>query len=605
MRDNRMERDHRRDRVLGNSMLRYAVAAIAIIVVVVGVNHLWAFDGGGQFREKVALLEKTSLARPELELEISQSGGNINSRYTVFFSVCDTKGRALVGSAQGDTLKSAWGDAAQATQRIVTSRKYDPVWVKADIVKDAEIIRREDIGKRVRNLYENYFRKGIAFDVNFDMALLEAEVNGNKIIDYDKDDIDLKALNKYLVNSDRQPLEGIPKDLVLFTCRGYFCDEDNAVYELYAEDQDYGRRIIESVDKNVVTGMIDSASRFLVNCVQEDGNFIYGYYPTYDNEIDNYNILRHAGTIWSLISLYKTTGDDTLLPKIESTINYLVNGYIEYPDEDTAYVVERKADEIKLGGNGITLVMLIDYMQQFNTDRYKDLAIKLGNGILAMQNPDTGEYYHVLNSEDYSLKDEDRTVYYDGEATFALAKLYGLTREKKYLDGATKAADYFIANDYTQYRDHWVAYSMNEITKYVPKERYYAFALQNANDNLDVIYKKARSTPTYLELLMATFATYDRIKQEHIAVGYMEQFNEKYFIDTIYQRARHQLNGYMFAEYAMYFKNPARIRNTFYVRDDGFRIRIDDIQHFIGGYYAYNNNYEKLEAYRLELAESQ
>lgn len=605
MRNRTPNQDDVRDRALRKNMLVYAAVALAILFVALGIHQLWGNDDNRQFNEKVALLEKRALADPKLESAISQAGGKINSRYTVFFSVCDTQSRALVESAQGETLKSAWDNAAAATQRLISSQNYNPVWVKADIVKDAEITNREDLGKKTRNLNDNFFRRGIAFDYSFDTALLEAEINGNKIIDYEQDVIDPELLNKYLVSQGRQPIDALPDGILTFSCYGYFCDENNVVYDLYTEDLDYGRRQVDKVDKELVGELISRSGRFLANIVKEDGQFVYGYYPTYDKEISNYNILRHAGAIWGLVALYDVSGDETVLPKIDSTIQYLIRDYIEYPDEDTAYVIERKADEVKLGGNGITVVMLIDYMQRFGNDSYRDLVVKLGNGILAMQNPATGEYYHVLNSADYSLKEEDRTIYYDGEATFALAKLYGLTGDEKYLTGAIKAVDYFIANDYAKHRDHWIAYCMNEITKYVPEERYFEFALKNANDNLDRIYKQKTSYHTYLELLMATFETYDRIKQNSIPVGYMSQVNESYFIDTIYKRARHQLNGYLYPEYAMYLKNPARIVNTFCVRHDGYRIRIDDVQHFIGGYYSYYRNYEKLEAYRLKLAESQ
>lgn len=598
------DQDAAREAALRISMLKYAAMAIALIIGALVVTKLLASDGVSRFEHKSALLEQRAWAELELEAEISQSGGVIDSRYTVFFSICDTKNRAWVESAQGETLQAAWKSAAAETKRLIAAQRYEPVWVKADIVREHEAIRSADIKKKTRNIYDNYFRQGISFDRSFNTALLEAEINGNKIIDYEEESLDLELMNQFLTSQGRQNVRTIPEELILFSCRGYFCDENDVVYELYTEEQDYGRRQLERVDKEVVKGLMSTAGQFLADLVLEDGKFIYGYYPTYDKEIDNYNILRHTGTIWSLVSQYKTTGDETLLPKIEGTIDFLVRDSIEHPQPGIAYVIERKADEVKLGGNGIAVVMLIDYMEQFGSDEYRNLVVDLGNGILALQNPDNGAYYHVLNYADYSLKDEDRTVYYDGEATFALAKLYGFTKDERYLQGAVKAADYFIANDYTQYRDHWVAYSLNEITKYVPEERYYTFALQNADHNLDLIYNKKRSAPTYLELLMATFATYDRIKQNDIDVKYLDQFDEKRFIDTIYQRASYQVNGYMFPEYAMYFKNPARILNTFYVRDDGFRIRIDDVQHFIGGYYAYYNNYDKLETYRQALAQN-
>ena len=44
-------------------------------------------------------------------------------------------------------------------------------------------------------------------------------------------------------------------------------------------------------------------------------------------------------------------------------------------------------------------------------------------------------------------------------------------------------------------------------------------------------------------------------------------------------------------------ENPQHILNTFMVPVDGFRIRIDDVQHSIGGFYQYYKNYDKLQEY--------
>ena len=70
-------------------------------------------------------------------------------------------------------------------------------------------------------------------------------------------------------------------------------------------------------------------------------------------------------------------------------------------------------------------------------------------------------------------------------------------------------------------------------------------------------------------------------------------------LKTIYARADRMLNGYFYPEYAMYMENPSRILNTFMVRQDGYRVRIDDVQHNIGGYYQYYKNYEKLVEYGM------
>ena len=90
---------------------------------------------------------------------------------------------------------------------------------------------------------------------------------------------------------------------------------------------------------------------------------------------------------------------------------------------------------------------------------------------------------------------------------------------------------------------------------------------------------------------MATFETYCRMTEHGCRP---KDFDLEMFLDTIYTRADRQLNGYFYPEYAMYMRNPQRILDTFMVRHDGYRVRIDDVQHNIGGYYLYFKNYDKL-----------
>ena len=69
-------------------------------------------------------------------------------------------------------------------------------------------------------------------------------------------------------------------------------------------------------------------------------------------------------------------------------------------------------------------------------------------------------------------------------------------------------------------------------------------------------------------------------------------------MDSINETEIGQYKTYLYPEYAMYLKYPNKIVGTFCVRHDGYRIRIDDVEHFIAGYYHYLENYDKLVAYR-------
>lgn len=569
--------------------------AAVLLLIVVGLliqTKRQTISNTEIYQEKIELLESSVLAQ-EAVLPTSPAGGQAGQ--AVFLSVCNTAERASVFCGTGTTLEAAWKNADKKVLKFLEGSNYVPVWVKADVVCSSDTVDEAEFIHSIKAARHEFYRFGVAFDKNYETALLEAELNGAKIFDYENGGIDLDYLNRYLAKADRGPLEELPAVYTVFQCKGWFCDENNIVYTLSTDALNYGRRQIETIDEAYAKELIMNASSFLLEQIGEDGSFVYGIYPRFDREIENYNIVRHASTLWSLNCRYRLAPDDELAEKIDRAIGYML-AQIVYDRQGRAYLYEEKDDEIKLGGCGIAIVALTEYMDVFQDDKYVDVCKALGEGILSMQDSDSGGYYHVLNG-DFTPKERMRTVYYDGEATFALCRLYSLTGNLVWLDAAQNAVEYFIREDYTQYKDHWVAYSMNEITKHITDHKeYYDFALKNAQANLQTIYERDTTYHTYLELLMATFEVYDRMCENGITV---EDFDLPLFLDTIYTRADRQLNGYFYPEYAMYMANPQRILDTFMVRHDGYRVRIDDVQHNIGGYYLYYKNYDKLVKYGL------
>lgn len=543
---------------------------------------------------KMKLLKKYILT--EQTKSIINQGNNKTNSKVVFVSICNTKERARVFSGIDKELSKAWKKADSKVQQFLNNNDYDVVWLKVDIIYTSMNITNEELSQKLALSRDEFFRYGISFDENYETALLEAELNGAKIYDYENCNLDLKYLNNYLEKSNRNKIDKLPDKYIIFQCIGYICDENNKVYELNNEGLEYGRRTINLINDEYSKWLVTNSANFLMKQIKDDGSFIYGIYPRFDNEINNYNIVRHASTIWSLICYYRMEPSKELEELIDKTITYMLS-YIIYSDEKTAYLYEEKSGEIKLGGCGIAIVVLTEYMDVFQNDIYKDVCSALGNGILTMFNSTNGEYYHVLN-EDFSKKEEFRTIYYDGEATFALVRLYGLTNEQIWIDSANRAVEHFINADYTKYKDHWIAYTMNEITKYVDNPEYYKFALKNAQENLAAIHDRDTTYHTYLELLMATFEVYDRIIERGIEIEYFNEFNLNYFIETIYTRVDRMLNGFFYPEYAMYMANPERILYSFMIRHDGYRVRIDDEQHNIDGYYQFYKNYYKLLKYK-------
>ena len=566
--------------------------------------------------------------------------------FLVFLSFSDGSARADVVHGSGADIAEAFADAQQKAWSLIQKKHQRFRWLKADVVTEYAPADAKTLAYMIKEPgWNEFFRFGLSFDRSFRTALLEEELNGAKILDYASGSISLADLNRYLKKAGRPALPKLPEFFLLFQTAGFFYDADSAANAAAATDTDSaastdadsasasgcviplipdglsrGRREIQNLDAAAARSFVTAAASFLEKQVQQDGSFRYGYYPRFDHVIPGYNCMRHASTIWSLLCQYRITKKVSVLSLAARSIDYLLSHALVYRDPDIAYLSEPLKNEIKLGGGGVLILAITEYLdlcsgeslaeaphaeilharetlpeQEALRRRYTEIACALGNGILSLLNPETGEFSHVLNM-DFSLKERYRTVYYDGEAAYALCRLYRLTKEEKWLFYAEKAVNHFLAADYTRYRDHWVAYAMNEITRYIHRDDYDTFALRNARVNLDFLYKRETTYHTFLELLMVTFETYERILAENPGLPYLKEFDLPYFLRTIRVRADRMLNGFFFPEYAMYMRCPDKILGSFMVRHDGFRVRIDDVQHNIGGFYLYYKNYSRLLA---------
>jgi len=526
-------------------------------------------------------------------------------KHKIFITFCYGAERARTVCGTGRALKAAFEVAMDAALELMSekSEKAVPKWVMIDIVTNETVLTIQEYYKLLKKSRRGYLRHGISFDESYDIAFLEQEIYGNSLIKYvNKNDqyFHIANIKNYLKKHKDQDFNieaDLSKPIILFDTKNYFYDE--GIYIPLESSRDSLRKGLRKIqfkgtrgeNASTVLNLMTITANALVSTLQKDGRFIYGYYPCYSVVLPGYNVPRHALAVYALADMYLINPLPEYKEAALRALDYMLEAYVYNHDEDTAYITEpinMDEWEIKLGAIGLAIIAIIKCTEITDTN-YLPILRKLGNGILSLQDVDTGNFTHVLHYPNMEVKENFRIVYYAGEASYALLRLYAIDKNPKWMNSIIRAFDFFMANDYHNHNDNWLSYAINELIQYKGTDKYFKFGLKNAFNDLDYIIKRDTTSNTYLELLNAAYFLITKIQD--LGKSYLL---ESYDLEKLYLamdvRFERQLASVMFPEMAMFFKSPETILHTIFIRHQSFRIRNDDIAHHIMGYCNYYRN---------------
>jgi hypothetical protein len=281
----------------------------------------------------------------------------------------------------------------------------------------------------------------------------------------------------------------------------------------------------ESVDAPALVAAVRAAADYLVRGMNDQGDFSYLVHPTTGILDHGYSALRHAGTIYALSDAYTETHAQEHLAGAQAAIKALLPRLTQTPEG--AFLADREDEEqLKVGGAGLALIALVRYTEASGDRAHLDTMRSLAKLIVHQQYPD-GHFrsnVDVRTEEDAgdNKKLRKEIWYFPGEAMLGLVRLYGLDPDRKWLDAATKAADFTIANESPKIANHWLSYALLDLYKATHKEAYadHAFAIANnikdgmispgtadAPDQVGAMDARGETTPvsTRLEALAAIF----------------------------------------------------------------------------------------------------
>ena len=243
-----------------------------------------------------------------------------------------------------------------------------------------------------------------------------------------------------------------------------------------------------------------AGGEYLIRMQKEDGSFTYTYNAATDRSGEGeYNILRHAGTAFSLFDLYAYTKDARYLAAANSAIEYLKTRFKPATESNTLYVLDNDG-KAKLGANGLALLAMSRQLALDPSSGDRAASTRLANQILAMQQPDGSfiSYYRVLGDE----PEGSTSLYYPGEAILGLVEFYRVTPgEKRLLDSALRGADYLIESQREVAElppDVWLMQALEALHKLKPNPRYVAHAMDLATAMMRDLYTGPETPERYL-----------------------------------------------------------------------------------------------------------
>jgi hypothetical protein len=415
------------------------------------------------------LLEKSEELR-DLGLQ-DNDFDKLEGQYAASIAVADNSGnRAFVVHGTSATVQGA---VEKAYHDYLTNRplKFKPKHIKLDII--TEITSEEKIENSVeKHIYKhNRGVSGIAFGPGIKALFSPQEVECYKLID--QQTFSLEAADRASAQQLTPKKEWKQAEvLIKFKTASVYANGEETV-ELVR-----GHRVFESLTKDSLLEAINLAKHnYFKKVINEKGKMTYIYDPALNEKPAKYNILRHAGTVYSMLETYEIEADDEIIRKAELALNYIVNETkkVKENGENTLVLVER--DVNKLGGNGLLIVALAKYTKLTESRQYIETMQKLAAWMTAVQKEkgDFGIHKQVFSTKEVT---DFRSDFYTGEAILALANLYELDGNTKWLDSAEKATAYLVetanagATLETVQSDHWLLYGIRAISKFRPRESF-------------------------------------------------------------------------------------------------------------------------------------
>lgn len=221
-----------------------------------------------------------------------------------------------------------------------------------------------------------------------------------------------------------------------------------------------------------------AAGDWIIDTQRPDGSYTYEYNRDLDSLPDDYNIVRHAGVTMSLYQIAGRLDSPEALASADRATEWMLDRLKRHDD----WAALSDDNTGKLGSTALMAVALAERRLATGDTRHDDVMAELGRFMVALQRPDGGFSLQWLF--DAQMPDPVGTsIYYPGEALWALALLHEALPGEGFDQAAWSAADFITLHrdeveeiPFPPLNDHWASYGLAEMVEWGLAEHHVAYA---------------------------------------------------------------------------------------------------------------------------------
>lgn len=229
---------------------------------------------------------------------------------------------------------------------------------------------------------------------------------------------------------------------------------------------------------------VDEGTEYLFRMIDPELQGVHKYYYAEEDKFeDRLHTIYTSSTIFTLLELYDAYGEQRLMDQALASGEFILS--MQRPEGKHAgafhYSIftdtNEKEDRYVVGTTSKTIFTLLELHRRTSEQKYLDAAVKGADWLLTMIRDEGNVKPYVRLRDDKWMSVSKDSTLYNGQVLSALSRMYRVTGEQKYMDGADTLAAYiqqkvvdegcYVGDDYRDpnpISSSWVIMSLLDYT---------------------------------------------------------------------------------------------------------------------------------------------